>query len=136
MSYNTIYPRNGQDKKSYVEKRRKDDWITITIKVIGIVGWVFIIAILSIVDSAKPGQEDWLTRLTGAEVSHHWNLALLPYGLFLLIFVLVVTVFGIIFNRMRHRRKTDRYNISVIILCVGSFIGLIYYIIRFGELIF
>lgn len=121
----------------FVERRhRKKDWVIYAASVMSAIGWLFAIFAFTFLDQAKPMQEDFFTRLLNVKVCSFWNSSLLYLSLFLMVLAFLTCIIGFIFNMRRHRRKTDRYHRTIIILCILSSIFLALFLWKFWYLIF
>ena len=54
----------------------------------------------------------------------YWFSALVDFSFYMLIFVFAVCILGLLVNSLRHHRKEDTYNKSLVIFTVLSFIGI------------
>lgn len=120
--------------KFFFDRRRKTDWITRSIQIIGIAGWILAAGTLLFIDRAKPGTDDFFTTLFHGSVSYSWDEQLLRYSFFIFVGIFVLCLLGMIFNMLRHRRKSDKYNKSIIILGLMSFAGIIYFFLAFSSI--
>jgi hypothetical protein len=118
------------NKKQRLDKRRGPDTLLKTVRGIGIVSWIFIFVILFIVDRAKPQVETFFDRFFQVQLQQVWDLELLRYAFFLMFLVFFLCIIALFINSRRVKRKTDRYNPSVIIIAVLSFLGMIIYLIK------
>jgi hypothetical protein len=84
---------------------------------------------------AQPEKEHMFTRMFGIQVRDYWDESLLPIAFILLVAALALCIAAFIFNMLRHRRKTDKYKLSIIIAGTGSAIGLLLFIVRFGVMV-
>lgn len=130
------------DTKSW-DRRKKSDWVTKTPVILSIVVWCVLIAVWAILEQAAPDTEFGLFASFGRVVFDlnpilrtRWNYALVFITFILLCISIVISVLAIIFNRMRMKRKTDRYRKSVFISGGVTVIALIAFLIRFGYVIF
>lgn len=117
------------------DRRRKKDWVTRAIPAISISGWLLAIATMFFLDGAKPMRENAFTRLYGMEIHSTWNQNLLRVTLSLLIFVAAICLIGFLFNLLRKRRKSDRFNKSVIILGSISVLSIIVFLFAFWPML-
>lgn len=124
------------EPRKYVERRGQKDWVVRSINIIAVIGWVFAMAAVTIAYKAQPATENMITRILKLNVVGYWNITLLRASFFALIASFLVCLIGFFANMTRHRRKTDRYNKSIIILGMASLVFVIGFIIRFNSLIF
>ena len=113
-------------------KRRQgpDIWARI-ISWIGFSSWFILFTILYIMTKAGPEVEGFFDRLLNVHLRKTWDLELASYAFYLMIFLFVFSVFGFFANIKRHRRKEDKFSISILIMIILSILGIIYYLINF-----
>lgn len=115
-----------------VPKRRvgPDIWMRV-ISWIGFFSWFVLFSILYILTKARPQIEGYIDKLLSVHLRKSWDLDLARYAFYLMIFLLLSSIFGFFVNKRRHKRKEDRYNISIIIMFFLSLFGIFYYLISF-----
>lgn len=119
---------NDQPKWVY-ERRKGPDFWTQWVKISGYIAWAIVLLIISITDNAKPRVETLFDRLLNVKLDPKWNIILLEYAFYLLVGLFILCNTTLIINIKRHKRKTDKYNPSIIILTVTSLIGIILFIL-------
>lgn len=90
---------------------------------ISLVGALFITAV------AKPEIETFFDRFYDLRLRRSWDLELMEYIFYLLLFCLFSSIGGLIINSLRKRRKTDQTRASLIFMICVSFFGLVQYLI-------
>lgn len=115
------------------ERRRKTDWVTKAASILSIIAWLLAVVMLLCLDRAQPEKAGFFTSLFGITVNSRWNTSLLRTSFLFLVLALGVCALAMIFNIMRSRRKTDKYKKSIIILGGITIIGIVVFIIAFGE---
>ncbi|MDL2225861.1 hypothetical protein LJC20_06705 [Eubacteriales bacterium OttesenSCG-928-M02] len=125
--------RRREEPRQFVERRRQRDWVTKAVPIFSVVGWVSAICTLLMLESARPKSEDLFSRMIGSPVRSYWNTTLLWVALGLLTLVFFACLFGFLFNAFRHKRKTDRFNKSIIILGIISLVSIGAFLLRFGS---
>jgi hypothetical protein len=115
----------------YFERRKGPDLLVKWVKWTGIVSWIVLFSIMLITDMAKPPIETFFDRMFNVKLRTYWDTGLIRLALVFMVVLFLLSVAGIIANSMRHRRKTDRYNKSVIFSATASFIGILFYIFYF-----
>ena len=124
--------RNPNSSRPLVERRNsKKDIVNRLVTIFAFSGWLFTLVTLFFLDRAKPEREDFFTRLFNVPVHNYWNSGLLKYALYSLIAVFGVCFIGFLFNTFRHRRKTDRYNGSILVLGGISFLSIVLFLWKF-----
>lgn len=94
-------------------------------------GWVFAMFMMLLFSKAQPESDNFITRVLNISVNTNWNYRFLWYSLYSLIAAFVFCLFGMLFNIMRSRRKTDRFNKPLIFLSVMSAVGIFLFLSLF-----
>jgi hypothetical protein len=126
---------------NYIERRKKEDWMVKAATILSLVAWAFAIAVWFVLEAASPDREmRFITSLTQIHfdspiyIRQQWDDALLAVAFGLLVAALIICIIAFVFNKMRMRRKTDKYRKSVFILGGTTIVGIVAFIIRFGLL--
>jgi hypothetical protein len=119
------------NNKIVMDRRKGPDFWVKWVNWIGIFVWIIVIAIITITDIAKPQVNNFFERALNVQMRTYWNINLMQYAFYLLLFLFTLCIFTIVINIIRHRRKTDRFNPIVITFAVLSFLGIIIYITNF-----
>ena len=122
---------NQQEPRRYVERRRKKDWVVRSVNVIAVLGWLGAVITIVLADRAKPGSENMFIKMFGGEVVTAWNTELIRTAFISILISFFVCAVGLLVNMTRHKRKTDRFNKSIIILGIISFILIVIFITAF-----
>jgi len=124
---------------SFQDRRKKADWIVKMATILNLVSWAVAVAVWFVLESASPEREmRFVTSLLQVHfdsdiiVRNRWDMTLLPIAFFLLIASLCICIASFMFNKMRMRRKTDKYRKSIIIIGIITILGIIGFLIRFG----
>lgn len=117
------------------ERRRKKDWITRAVPAFSLISWAATIVMLVFLERARPQQRTFLDTVLDAPLRTTWNTSLLRMCLALLIAVFFVCVLGFILNASRQRRKTDKFNKSIIIMGILSLFGIAIFLWRFWSML-
>jgi len=109
-----------------VNRRKGPDSLVKAISVISGLSWLFVFIAFILASYAK----SHITSSNSMFLQADWggNPAVKKYSIFLLGVVMIICFAGILINMSRHRRKTDRYNKSLIFFGVGSLIGILVYL--------
>ena len=118
---------------SYQDRRRKADWVVNAASVLSIVSWLFALVVWGILEFASPERETVFTQSWDIGVRTWWDGNLLPLAFVLLVMSFITCIVAFLFNMTRMRRKTDKYRMSIIIIGIITFIGIIAFVIRFGS---
>ena len=134
----------SEREQSFRNRRKQADWVVNAAAVLSVLAWVVAFAVVLVLDIASDnvqmeGLQAWLAGGSGAAGGSGggWNIVLLrQIGLILLVVSFLCSVAAFIFNMMRMRRKTDKYRKSVIIMGLITLTGIVFYVMRFGDVIF
>jgi len=103
-------------------KRRGPDFIIKTIGWFSIISWVILISIVGILMVTNPALRGVvLVNMPARQISQGWILVIN----ILLVFLIIINIFGIIFNFVRLKRKTDSIRITFFFSSILAIIGLI-----------
>jgi len=123
----------------YLDRRKKVDWIVRMATVLSLVSWGFAIAVWAVLEAASPEQDrKFITSFMSSRldaqiyIRRYWDTTLLPIAFLLLVVSFAVCLAAFFFNKLRMRRKTDKYRKSIIVIGVVTFVGIIVFLIRFG----
>ncbi len=111
-----------------LNRRRGPDFVIKVINGIAGTAWVFIFMIFVFISLAKPklqGFKKGMGAIKGA-----WDTGWLDVVFFLLIFLVVLSVLGIVFNFTRMKRKTDRVKATLVLSGILAVIGLMAFALR------
>ena len=131
------------DKNKWVEKRKRDDWVSKMATILSAVSWLIAFAVWFVLDRAQPVKETFFTRSainaedgSKVEFTAEWNEPLLIAAFAMLAASLVVCIFAFIFNMLRKKRKTDKIKMSIIIIGCVTAAGLALFLYNFWEYLF
>lgn len=110
------------------DRRKKPDIWVKSLRWLAVVGWLIMLVALFIISEAKPQTQNFFDKITTSQPTTTWNIELAGYIFYLMLIGLVMGTAGIVINVKRHRRKTDEYRISLILITLMSFIGILLYI--------
>ena len=123
----------------YQERRKKSDWMVKMAAILSITSWAVAIAVWFVLEAASPERETrFITSLmqvhfdSPVAVRTQWDATLLPIAFGLLIAALLLCIAAFTFNKLRMRRKTDKYRMSIFIIGGITVAGIIAFLIRFG----
>ena len=123
-------------RDGFVERRKGHDRLLRIMSWSGIVGWAIMLAVMVMLDRAKPDDPDFIPNkriFDQAGVPYHirttWDQHLVTYIFYLLIAGLVLGITGLVVNSRRHRRNDDHYRIHLVLLTGISAVGILYHLI-------
>jgi len=113
-----------QQKK---EKRVCPDIWCKSIKWISILGWILLFISMMLFHFGRPHVTTGFEQKVLAQAKEEWNPFYGPLFLSTMFLILYISLTGFLINKKRHKRKEDRYNISLLFLFIFSLMGLSYY---------
>ena len=113
------------------DRSRGPDLWSKTLRCLGIFGWFVMFVAIFIIDRAKPEEENMFTKAANVSVRKTWNMELIHYLFYLMIFGLCISIIGFVINSRRHHRKDDRFRYILIIMGIISSFGIIKYLYKF-----
>ena len=108
------------------ERRSGPDFLIRVIKTLNIVCGSLMIAALLLIDKAKPGIATFFDRLLAVHLRKNWDRDLLLALLYVAAAICFLSLTGLLMNKMRTRRKTDRYSKTLIFSIIFSLAALIF----------
>ena len=129
---------NERGRQEFVERRdrRKKDWVSFSITLIAIVGWLLGVVAMLFLDFARPATETFWTRIFQQPVQSNWNRSLLIFILVVLVLDFLLCMMGFFLNMTRHKRKSDKYNKGIIVLWALSAVIIVVFLVVFGGYLF
>ncbi len=109
------------------DRRRGPDAVTRGINYTAIISWIILIVIFLMVSLSKPGMV--FNPKSGLNVGGTWDMKLLRYALYMVFPLFILSIIGLISNASRHKRKSDRFNKTLIINLFLSLGCIIYFFI-------
>ena len=122
---------SNRNSSQYQNRRKKADWLVKSAAALSIVAWFVAFAVWLLLDVASPDM--WL-NYRGNEVGNaNWDDNLLSMVFLLLLLSLAICIVAFVFNKLRMRRKTDKYRKSVFVIGGITIIGIVAFLLRFGS---
>ena len=109
------------------ERRKGPDFWLRSLGWLAVVGWLCMFIALILFEKAKPPAGSFFERREGMYIRRSWNEDLGEYMGYLMIAGLIISILGLMINAKRHRRKSDQYRLSLILLGLISAAGIVYY---------
>ncbi|HOQ06839.1 MAG TPA: hypothetical protein PK127_04215 [Clostridiales bacterium] len=120
----------AEPRRSFVERRKGPDAVVKAVWWTAGISWLLFITALIFVETARPEVETFFDRQFNISIRDHWDENALLYVFIILVLNFAVCTMGFIFNLARHRRKTDRFNKSILIIGTLSLAGILWYLFR------
>lgn len=113
------------------KRRRGPDFLIRFVQWVGGLSWLVLLTAMVILEKAQPQEIPYFSRLMHQEYRTWWDLELAQYFFYIMVFLLLLSLFTLLINSRRLKRKYDKLNISVVIIGLISLIGIILYLIYF-----
>ena len=133
---------NSIDDENKNKRRKKSDWVSNTATTLSLVAWVIMIAVWAVIDAAAPDREHgWLSFFevqfgTAAAIRARWDYTLVYTAYVLMLVSLGTCLIAFAFNKMRMRRKNDKYKKSIFVIGSITLIAFVFFLIRFWPVLF
>ncbi len=114
-----------------LDRRRGPDTLVKWVKWSGIISWILVSITLFITLVAKPGFESYMDKSLHIVLQATWDTDLMSYVFFLLVLLFFFCMVSILINLRRCRRKSDKFNKTLILNAVAAFIGILLYLLFF-----
>lgn len=114
-----------------LDRRKGPDKLVKWVKLSGIISWLLVSIILFLTLIAKPDFESYMDKSFHIKLQSNWDESLMRYVLPLLVFLFFFCMISIGINIVRCRRKSDKFNKTLILNAVAAFIGILLYLIFF-----
>ena len=115
------------DEDHIQNKRICPDFWSKSIKWLSISGWTLLFISMLLFHSGRPQVPTAIERQSIEKIRDTWDPEIAPYFLSIMVTVFYISLMALFINNKRHKRKEDRYNISVFLLFIFSILGLSYY---------
>jgi len=138
-----ILDREEKEKKK--DRRQRKDIISRLATILSLLAWAIMIGVWVVLEFASPDRGMMFTQsffqwhfgtdATGA-LRTRWDRQLVYIAYVMMLISFGSCAFAFIFNRMRMKRKSDRYKKSIFIIAGVTLIAFIAFLIRFGSILF
>lgn len=118
------------ERRIFTERRKGPDAVVKAVWWAAGISWILIITALIITGEAQPRHANFIDRLYNVTVRSNWDRNLLSYVFYILLINLATCISGFILNMLRHRRRTDKFSKSILILGLITLSGIIWYMIQ------
>jgi len=139
---NIINKRDEEEKK---DRRQRIDWVSRMATILSVLAWIIMIAVWVVVDTASPDKGMRFTQTFfdvhfGVDASNvmrtKWNDTLLIIAFVLQLVSIGTCLIAFLFNKMRMKRKSDKYKKSIFVIGGITILAFIAFIIRFWSVLF
>jgi len=134
LNYDTIIDiLTNDEKERKKDRRQKRDWVTRMPTILSLLSWMLLAAVWIIIDQASPPKAyGWLSFFDGYSTpTGRWDRGLVNISYILLMVSIGLCLIAFGFNKMRKRRKTDKYRLSVFFVGIVSVVALVAFLMFF-----
>ncbi|MCL2663217.1 MAG: hypothetical protein FWE83_07800 [Oscillospiraceae bacterium] len=138
-----ILDQNEKEKKK--DRRQRRDIVTRMATILSLCAWATMIAVWVVLELASPErgmlftqtffQWHFGTDATGA-IRARWDRQLVYLAYVMMLVSFGTCVFAFLFNKMRMKRKSDKYKKSIFVIAGITLIAFVAFLIRFGSMLF
>jgi len=144
LSYDMITDLlNKRDAEEKKDRRQKKDWVGSMATILTLCAWGIMIAVWVVIETASPDREMmFINTFFEAQFGvagygrSRWNYALVYTAYILMLVSLGTCAIAFILNKMRMKRKSDKYKTSIFIIGGITIIAFIAFMIRFWSVLF
>lgn len=108
-----------------VDRRSGPDVWERSLRYLALAGWAVLAVSFLIYGRAKPQPETFFDRYYGISLRLCWDMAWVRPLLWSLLTGLVIAISGLVVNMRRHRRRTDEWRISLLLLSLCCVAGIV-----------
>ncbi|BCR02978.1 hypothetical protein DESUT3_00470 [Desulfuromonas versatilis] len=119
------------EAEPFRERRRGPDPLVRSLRWLGGLGWLAMLAALVFLDLAKPEIETFFERWYQIRLRTTWDLQLARYLFYSMLAGLAFSLAGLAANLRRRRRSSDEIRVSLVALAVISLLGILRYLSAF-----
>ncbi len=112
-----------------LDRRKGPDTLVKWVKWSGIISWLLVSLILFITLVAKPGFESYMDTSFHIKLQDAWDTDMMQYVLLLLVLLFFFCMISIAVNLTRCRRKSDRFNKTLILNAAAALVGILLYLV-------
>ena len=136
---------NKRDEEEKKDRRKKKDFIGRLATILCLGAWAIMIAVWVVMESASPDRGMRFTQTffevqfgtdSATAMRTRWNYTLVYAAYIMMLISMGACAVAFVLNKMRMRRKGDKYKISIFVIGAITIIAFISFLIRFGSVIF
>ena len=128
---------NKDNIETFRERRRKSDWLVKAAILMSVLALMSLFAVWIVLDYAAENRANFFNYYFGVEVPENpLTYTLIPIAYGLLLATLGICVIAFVFNKMRMRRKTDKYRKSIFIIGGITIVALVLFLINFWNVLY
>jgi len=134
---------NKRDKDENKDRRQKKDWVIRLATILSISAWFIMLVVWVVIEMASPDREMTFINTffdvhfgVAGQGSRSWNTSLVYIAYVLMLVSLGTCAIAFILNKMRMKRKGDKYKKSILVIGGISVIAFTAFMIRFWSVLF
>jgi len=114
-----------------LDRRKGPDKLVKWVKWSGIVSWILVSIILFVTLIAKPDFESYMDKSFHIRLQDTWDVYLMQYVFVLMVLLFFFCMISIGINIIRCRRKSDKFNKTLILNAIAAFVGIVAFFLFF-----
>jgi hypothetical protein len=122
-------------KEINLDLRSEPDLITKSISKFSLICWCLTLGALILAGLALPTVRIFLSNVLNLSLKTNWSKILYHVDFFILAAIFIISGLGLFLNSIRHRRRTDQYDTSLVYFLILSAICIVGYLIFFNNIL-
>jgi len=136
---------NKRDEEEKKDRRQKKDVIGRLSTILCLGAWLIMIAVWVVLEMASPERGMRFTQTffevhfgvdSAAAIRSRWNYTLVYAAYIMMLISLGSCAVAFVLNKMRMRRKGDKYKVSIFVIGGITVIAFVFFLIRFWRILF
>lgn len=119
-----------EENDNRIDRRKGPDFWVKAVGYSRFIVWLLVLLVLFFLSFAKPEMETFFDRMLHVNVRKTWNNELVKRAVYISILVYFLCASAFIENSTRKKRKEDRYSITLILMGIISFVGVVLYLLN------
>ncbi|HBF37169.1 MAG TPA: hypothetical protein DDW50_07595 [Firmicutes bacterium] len=125
----------AQKKDIKLDLRSEPDVITKSIGKFSLICWILTFTAIVVACLAMPTVRNFLSTSFSLNLKPAWSKILYHIDFYILTVIFVISGLGLFLNSIRHRRRTDKYDPSLVYFLILSALCMIGYLIFFQKIL-
>ena len=125
----------AQKKDIKLDLRSEPDFITKSIGKFAGLCWILTFLAIILTALALPVIRNVISTTLNLDLKPTWSKSLYHIDFYILAAIFVVSGVGLYFNSIRHRRRTDKYDVSLLYFLVLSALCMAGYLVFFQKIL-
>ena len=146
LSYDAITDiLNKRDEEEKKDRRQRIDWVGRMATILSLLAWLIMITVWVLIETASPDRSMRFTQTffevhfgtdASSAVRSRWDYTLVYIAYILQLVSMGTCVVAFLFNKMRMKRKGDKYKKSIFVIGCITIVAFIAFMIRFWSVLF